>query len=191
MLELEDVCAGYAAPVVGPLTLRVQPGEVVGLAGANGVGKSTLLKAITGQARVFSGQIRRDPGLRINHHWQRPEKPPEIPLLGRELMELLNADPSHLPDAVKPLLDWPISATSGGQFQLLQACACLCSDAQLVLLDEVTNNLDNEALRVVGELLRPADHRGVLLISHDPDFLQAHCTRIVPIGEQLKAMYSA
>jgi len=61
MIELDGVCAGYARPVVGPVNLAVQPGEVVGLAGGNGVGKSTLLKAITGQARIFSGQIRRTP----------------------------------------------------------------------------------------------------------------------------------
>ena len=63
LLEVRELVAGYDEPVVGPVSLRVHPGEVVGLSGPNGAGKSTLLKAIANGVRVFSGEVKRQPGL--------------------------------------------------------------------------------------------------------------------------------
>lgn len=181
MIDIDAVSAGYDRPVVGPVSFSIRRGEVVGLSGGNGTGKSTLLRAITGEARIFSGGIRRARGLRLNHHQQRFDRPPEVPLLGRELLGLLNVNPANVPGSVEALLDQSISVTSGGQFQLLQACACLCGDADLVLLDEPTNNLDEAAIAIVGQLLTAGAERGVLLVSHERDFLAAHCHRIIQL----------
>ena len=53
LLEVDSLVAGYTEPVVGPLSFALEPGEIVGLAGPSGVGKSTVLGAIIGSARVF------------------------------------------------------------------------------------------------------------------------------------------
>ncbi|MEA5445672.1 ATP-binding cassette domain-containing protein [Gammaproteobacteria bacterium AB-CW1] len=183
LLAVKEVVAGYAGPVVGPVSFDVYPGEVLGLRGPNGCGKSTLLKAITGEAKRFAGKIVRCNGLTVTHHQQRPELPPELPLLGRELLRVMGADRGDAPGIIKPLLYRPINRMSGGQFQLLEAWACLGGDAELVLLDEPTNNLDGEAIEALAHILRTArPPRAVLLVSHERAFLEENCTRIVEIG---------
>ncbi len=169
--------AGYSGPVVGPVSFSVRAGEVLGLGGANGAGKSTLLKALTGTARVHSGRILRDPAVRLAHHRQRPERPPELPLLGRELLALLDAE-GEPPALIRPLMDRPIAEMSGGQYQFLQAWACLNSPVDVVLLDEPTNNLDGEAIEALGAMLGSLSReRAVILVSHEQAFLNEHCHR--------------
>jgi len=182
LLQVERLRAGYTGPVVGPVSFLVQPGEVLGLGGLNGAGKSTVLRALTGTARVFAGRIHRAPGLRIAHHQQRPERPPELPLLGRELLALLRAEQDP-PALVQPLLDEPIARMSGGQYQLLQAWACLNSQANLVLLDEPTNNLDGTAIEALGDMLaRLGPGRAAILVSHEQTFLDRHCARQIEVS---------
>ncbi|MGM0435269.1 MAG: ATP-binding cassette domain-containing protein [Pseudomonadota bacterium] len=181
LLQVETLEAGYSEPVVGPVSFSLAPGEVVGLGGTNGAGKSTLLRAITRNARIFGGRVERRPGLRVRHHRQRPEQTPELPLTGRELLDLLGVQAHRLPQALDPILNEPIARRSGGQYQLLQACACLCGDAELVLLDEPTNNLDGNAQQVLGSLLQPEPERAILIVSHERPFLEAHCTRILEL----------
>jgi len=182
LLELDNVQAGYTTPVVGPVSFSIHPGQVVGLGGHNGAGKSTILRSITGLARVFGGQISRAPELTIAHQWQRPEAPPELALLGHELFALLGADPAKAPAIVQPLMQHALYQLSGGQYQLLQALACVCSPSRLVLLDEPTNNLDGCALEALSEMIHALDSsRAVLLVSHEITFLEKHCTDIIEV----------
>ncbi len=183
LLEIASMIAGYARPVVGPISLGLRAGEILGLGGPNGAGKSTILRAITGRAHVFSGRIVRSDGLTISHQWQRPELPPELALLGRELFSLTGARPGDAPAMMKPLLTMPLRHMSGGQYQLLHTFACMCSPCRLVLMDEPTNNLDGRALDALSALLKKLDPgRAVLLVSHEKAFLEKHCTRIVEVG---------
>jgi ATPase subunit of ABC transporter with duplicated ATPase domains len=179
LLELDRLVAGYTRPVVGPVTLSVARGEILGLSGANGCGKSTLLAAITGTARILGGEIRRHRGLKVTHHRQRPERPSELPLRGAELLELMQADASEGPEWLAHQLQRPIDELSGGQFQFLQTWACLRSPADLVLLDEPTNNLDARGIAQLSQWLRhDSDDRAVMLVSHETAFLKEHCTRL-------------
>lgn len=183
LLQFDQVVAGYTIPVVGPVNFTLEPGQVLGLGGHNGAGKSTLLRAITGMARVFSGTILRAPDLRLCHQWQRPELPPELALLGRELYALLGADPAAAPAVIRPLMARPLYRLSGGQFQMLQTLACLCSPARVVLMDEPTNNLDGRALEALSDILHDLDSaRAVLLVSHEKSFLERHCDRMIEVG---------
>lgn len=184
LLRIENVVAGYSEPVIGPVSFAIRPGQVLGLGGYNGVGKTTILRAITGSARVYSGTIHRHPQLRIAHQWQRPERPSELALLGRELFALLGADPANPPSHLEPFLDRPLYKFSGGQFLLLQAMACLCSPANLVLLDEPTNSLDGHSIAALSEVIRHSNNaRAVLLVSHERNFLEEHCSDIVEVAE--------
>lgn len=183
LLTLSNVMAGYARPVVGPVSFTVGPGQILGIGGPNGVGKSTLLRAITGMARIFSGSIQRADGLRLCHQWQRPELPPELALLGGELFAMLGADPRNAPPLINPLLNRPLYHLSGGQYQLLHTFACLCSPARLVLMDEPTNNLDGRALETLSEILEKLDPaRAVLLVSHEKAFLERHCAQMIEVA---------
>jgi ATPase subunit of ABC transporter with duplicated ATPase domains len=180
LLSFDEVVAGYTSPVVGPVSFEVGPGEIVGLSGPNGSGKSTILRAITGQSRIFAGEVRRMQRLRITHQWQRPELPPELALLARELYALTGADPDSAPEHLRSLMSLPLNRLSGGQFQMIQSMACLNAPVDLVLMDEPTNNLDGRALELLSQMLKTkAPSKSVLLVSHEKAFLQDHCTRFV------------
>jgi ATPase subunit of ABC transporter with duplicated ATPase domains len=182
LLELIDVRGGYAQPVVGPVSFAVRPGEVLGLKGVNGVGKTTILRLITGAARLFEGTLRRAPGLTVAHHRQRPERPPELPLTGMEMLQVAAARTARLPRRLEALGRRCLEEMSGGEFQLLHAWTCLLGPAQLVLLDEPTNNLDQQAIELLlTELETLAPGRAVLMVSHESDFLERACHRIVPL----------
>ena len=60
LLGVEALCVGYDRPVLGPLSLNLHAGQVLGVVGPNGCGKSTLLGALTGAARIHGGRILRD-----------------------------------------------------------------------------------------------------------------------------------
>jgi ATPase subunit of ABC transporter with duplicated ATPase domains len=184
VLSVEALVAGYNAPVVGPIDLNISAGEVVGFIGPNGSGKTTVLNAIIGVARVFAGQVVRRPGLRVAVQQQQPVRLPEMPITGREYLALTSAHRLPTPDALVPLLPVRLDRLSGGQFQLLHVWACLGSPADLVLLDEPTNNMDTQAMTALKDLLLNARERGVgvVVISHVRDLIDAVSTRVVSIG---------
>jgi ATPase subunit of ABC transporter with duplicated ATPase domains len=184
LLELAAVVAGYVAPVVGPMSLAVWPGEIVGLTGANGSGKTTLVNAAIGAARVFEGRVRTAPGLRISVQRQHPVRLPEMPLTGLDLLRLVGADERRVPASIAPYVAKRIDRVSGGQFQLLQVWACLSAPADLVILDEPTTNMDPDSKASLERILR-ATHDlagGVLMISHDHALLGRVASRVVTIG---------
>ncbi len=182
MLTLVDAVAGYAAPISPPATFSVARGEVVGLAGANGVGKSTLLKAVLGTATLFAGRIGRVPGLRLAYLPQQPVRLPEVPLSGNELLTTLGADRLTPPARLAEKLAARIDRLSGGEYQLLMLWATLADASDLILLDEPTNNLDACHIHTaIDEIAAARAQRATLVVSHDRTFLAAVCTRIVTL----------
>ncbi|EGV16372.1 ATP-binding cassette domain-containing protein [Thiocapsa marina] len=195
LLRVEDVVAGYGRPVVGPVSLDIAPGEVVGLWGANGCGKSTLLNAIAERADLLAGRILRRPGLVIAYQEQTPVRLPSMPVTGRELLRFAGASMQDMPAAIHAVSGRRIDRLSGGQYQLLCVWAAIAGRADLILLDEPTNNLDPEREALLLEMLDPSrltrrdassaqtvSDRGVLLVSHERRFLEDACSRVVAIA---------
>jgi ATPase subunit of ABC transporter with duplicated ATPase domains len=186
LLDLREVVAGYGEPVVGPVSFSLDPGEVVGLAGPNGAGKSTLLGAIIGSVRVFAGSVRRRGGIRVAVQAQVPSRLREMPVTGVEILRLTGADRHEVPAQVKPLLELRLDRMSGGQYQLLNVWACLGCGAELVLLDEPTNNMDPRATAALEEVVLASREkgRGMLVVSHEHDFLERVSTRLVEVARR-------
>jgi ATPase subunit of ABC transporter with duplicated ATPase domains len=183
LLELDAVQTGYTRPVIGPLSLRVDRGEIVGLAGPNGAGKSTLLKAIADNAQIFGGHITRKPGLTLAWLEQQHVRFAQMPFNGWEYLRFTNADREALPPRLRNWLHQRVDSLSGGQFQLLSCWRALGTKAELVLLDEPTNNLDEESMQMLRELLiQRRDDRAILLVSHERDFLEQVCGRVLDVG---------
>jgi ABC-type lipoprotein export system ATPase subunit len=130
----------------------------------------------------------RAPGVQVAVQPQAPVRFTPLPVTGRELLAIAGADAgsgpgaSDLPESLERLLPQRLDRVSGGQHQLLSVWAALSGRARLVLLDEPTNNLDPTHTALLAEILaaRAAD-RAVLLVSHERDFLAAHCTRVVEL----------
>ncbi len=182
LLAVEGLTAGYGEPVVGPLSFSVAPGEVVGIWGPNGCGKSTLLHALAGGVRVFAGRAAVSPGLTIGYLEQRPHRPQEMPLTGRELLAFAGVRRPP-PERLAGWLDRRIDRLSGGQYQLLSVWAVLGGESRLVLIDEPTNNLDPQAEGLLIEMLAAQDaRRAVLVVSHEHDFLDRACQRVLDLG---------
>lgn len=182
-LKLDAVVAGYDRPVVGPVSLEVERGEVLGLAGPNGTGKSTLLAAILGTVRVFSGRIERPAGVRLAHLPQRPIRPKELPLTGREWLKVLGVKTDGVPQRLVPSLDQRLDRLSGGEHQLLTLWGVLAGAGELVLLDEPTNHLDPQHVALAAQAITERrETRATLVVSHDHAFLQRVCTRLLDLA---------
>jgi ATPase subunit of ABC transporter with duplicated ATPase domains len=184
LLAIDTLTAGYARPVVGPVTMQLNAGEVLGIVGPNGAGKSTLLAALTGSTRIFSGRIDKRPGLRLSLQQQQPPLTDGVPFNGSELLQLTGATSQGLPPWLATRLGERLDRLSGGQLQFLYLWACLQAPADAVLLDEPTNNLDPDGIAFLEGALRrrAAEGAGLLLVSHDARFIDAVCDRTVRLG---------
>jgi ABC-type Mn2+/Zn2+ transport system ATPase subunit len=184
LLDVRNLVAGYKDPVVGPVSFQLSRGEILGLSGPNGSGKSTVLRALIGRARIFSGTVERCEDVRTEVQPQQPVRLAEMPITGREFLRLTGADRQPPPAQLAPLLDQRLDRLSGGQFQLLHVWACLGSPAELVLLDEPDNNMDPRARATLIEVLHGSrkEGRGVLVVSHEHDLVDAVCTRLVEVA---------
>jgi ATPase subunit of ABC transporter with duplicated ATPase domains len=182
-LRANDIVAGYGAPVVGPFSVSIDPGEIVGLAGPNGSGKSTLLKAIGNGARIFSGQVERRPGLTLSWQQQQAASVEGMPFSGRDYLHYARAGMDNIPTRIRPWLQQRVDSLSGGQSQLLSVWAMLAGTADLVLLDEPTNNLDPEGEEIIEQYFRSAiGERAILVVSHERKFLERVCSRVLEVG---------
>lgn len=181
LIDGAGLVAGWTGPATRPLDLRLRAGEIVGLTGPNGVGKSTVLAALAGRARIFAGALDKAAGLRLALQTQ--EIPPldGLPLCGRDLLALTGAEASGLPPWLADRLHLRLDRLSGGQRHYLALWAVLMAPADVVLLDEPTNNLDAAGVEHLAGLLRRLASRGLglLVVSHDAAFVAAVCDRVL------------
>jgi ATPase subunit of ABC transporter with duplicated ATPase domains len=184
LLRAQGLVAGWQQPATRALDLAIAAGEVVGLTGPNGVGKSTVLAAIAGRANIFAGRLERAPGIRLGLQTQ--DVPPVVgmPISGRELLALTGATASGLPPWLAERLDVRLDRLSGGQRHYLTLWAVLQAPADLLLLDEPTNNLDQAGVAHLTAHLRERAENGsgLLVVSHDAAFVAAVCDRVIELG---------
>jgi ATP-binding cassette, subfamily F, member 3 len=188
VLELIGVRKAFGA--VAPLreiNLLMRHGERVGLVGANGAGKSVLLRLITEQETPDAGQIKIGPSVKLGYYAQEHETldfaqtPLELvrrtrPITEQGAVAFLNRYLFSYRQTSQPIRE-----LSGGERSRLQLAVLVLSGANFLLLDEPTNNLDIASAEVLESALD--DFEGtVLLISHDRYFLDRTVGRIVELG---------
>lgn len=211
-IEMQHVRLGYGhETVVKDITLQVKPGEMVGLIGPNGCGKSTIIRAISRVISPRSGKILLD-GKDISHISRRdlarllgvvPQMPLlpsaftafEIVLMGRNphLSLFQYEGPEELAitwqamaqTATQPLAGRRVSELSGGEIQCLLIARVLVQETKAILMDEPTANLDIgrqvEILDLIKNLCTEKDLT-VLAALHDLNLASQYCDRLVLIN---------
>jgi ATP-binding cassette subfamily F protein uup len=168
-------------PIVRDLSLRIMRGDRVGLVGPNGAGKTTLLRLLLGQLAPSAGSVRLGTKLEVAYYDQlRAALDFEKTVIenlaeGREYIDV-HGQPRHVIGYLQDFLfsperaRTPIKALSGGEHNRVLLARLFALPANLLVLDEPTNDLDLETLELLEELLINYDGT-VLLVSHDRAFL--------------------
>ncbi|MFW5634092.1 MAG: ABC-F family ATP-binding cassette domain-containing protein [Erythrobacter sp.] len=172
--------------VIKPFTLRIQRGDRIGIVGANGAGKTTLLKLLTGELEPDSGTIthaRTLSGVMIDQQRKLLEPDATVRQIlaeGGDWIDVRGVR-KHVQAYLKEFLfdpgivDTRVGILSGGERSRLLLAREFARTANLLVLDEPTNDLDLETLDLLQEVI--ADFDGtVLIVSHDRDFLDRTVT---------------
>ncbi|MBD9447130.1 ABC-F family ATP-binding cassette domain-containing protein [Rhizobium sp. RHZ01] len=191
VIEAEKITKTFGdRPIVAPFSIRVHRGDCIGLVGPNGAGKTTLLKMLTGQLLPDSGTVKLGTNLEIaTLDQKREDLNPEETLAhyltdGRGENLLVNGEQRHVTGYMKEFLfqpeqaRTPIRNLSGGERARLMLARIMSRPANLLILDEPTNDLDIETLDLLQEIV--AGFPGtVILVSHDRDFLDRTVTSTI------------
>ena len=181
VVDLRRVSFRYGDDVIiDDLSTRILRGDRVGIIGPNGSGKSTLLELILGELAPTSGQVVIGTRLQIAYFDQHrrllnPEKTVRENMSDSDYVTVKGRS-RHLIGYLKDFLfqpervDSPVNALSGGERNRLLLAKIFTRSANMIVLDEPTNDLDVETLELLEDLL--ADYEGtLLLVSHDRTFL--------------------
>jgi len=190
VFEAEDVAVAYGdRTIFSGLTTRILRGERIGIVGPNGAGKSTLLKLLLGELEPTSGRVRRGGRLEVAYYdQQRAQLDLDAPVAhtinARSDFVLVNGENRHISGYLRDFLFrpdqllTPARALSGGERNRLLLARLFAQPANLLVLDEPTNDLDIDTLELLQELV--AEFSGtLLLVSHDRAFLDNVVTSLL------------
>lgn len=188
IFETKQLVIGYDTPLSKPLDFLVERKEKVILSGANGIGKTTLLKSLLGIIPPLSGEIEKDQYLEIGYFEQE--------VFGDNdktcLQEIWDTFPAWTQYECRAALakcglttkhiESRIQVLSGGEQAKVRLCKLMNRDANILVLDEPTNHLDADAKDSLKQAL--LDYQGtVLMVCHEPDFYEGLATRVVDCTE--------
>ncbi len=195
--ELVDVCKSFNKVIVKDFTSTIMRGDKVGLIAPNGAGKTTLLKIILGELAQDSGKVRQGANLSVAYFDQ--------------MRDALDLD-ATLEDFISPGSEWveiggnkkhvksyladflfeparalsPVRSLSGGERNRLLLARLFARPANVLVLDEPTNDLDIDTLELLEDLLQQFDGT-VFLVSHDRTFLDNVVTSTIVYEGQTQA----
>ena len=177
IFQTHDLVIGYEEPLSRPLNLTMMRGEKIALYGANGIGKTTLLKSILGLVPSLSGTVELGDYLEIGYFEQ--EADPNNTSTCIE--EIWKEFPSYTQYQVRSALakcgltthhiESQVRVLSGGEQAKVRLCKLINRETNVLLLDEPTNHLDVDAKAELKRAL--TEYKGsILLICHEPDFYE-------------------
>jgi len=194
ILEAHDVGWQVGGEVIlSGVSLTLLESEILTIIGPNGAGKTSLLRVLMGLVAPSSGHVWRRPGLRIGYMPQRLAIDPGLPLDVGRFLRLAERDPAALAATaaevgVVGLLDKPLAAVSGGEFQRVLLARALLRKPELLVLDEPAQGVDvcgqADLYRLISEV-RQRYHCGVLLVSHDLHLVMATTDTVVCLNQHI------
>ncbi len=202
LINLRSLGVTLGAPLFSNLNLSIEPGDRLGIVAANGRGKSTLLRAMTGSFEPTSGDITRSRGLRVGHVEQ--DVPAKLldDTLYDAVLQALPPDQTESEswrvdvalgelDVPDELRQRPLSKLSGGWQRLALLARVWVTEPDVLLLDEPTNHLDLARISQLEDWLNvlPRDVP-VVVCSHDRAFLDAVTNRTLFLRPQNSQVFS-
>ena len=183
LFETKDLVIGYDEPLSKPLNISMERGQKIVLTGANGIGKTTLLKSILGLIQPLSGSVTQGDYLEIGYFeqemsvsgdnscieeiWQ--EFPGFTQYEVRSALAKCGLTTKHIESKVKVL--------SGGEQAKVRLCKLINRNTNILLLDEPTNHLDVDAKDSLKQAL--IDYKGsILMVCHEPEFYDGLATEV-------------
>ena len=184
LFETKDLVIGYDEPLSKPLDLAIERNTFTVLTGANGIGKTTLLKSILGLIPAISGKVQRGEHVEIGYFEQ--EMSPDIETTCLE--EIWNEFPGFSQYEVRSALakcglttkhiESKCKVLSGGEQAKVRLCKLMNRESNILVLDEPTNHLDVDAKEELHRALK--EYKGtVIMVCHEPDFYQDLATDII------------
>jgi len=183
IFQVTDLVIGYNEPLSKPLNLQMERGQKIALVGANGIGKTSLLRSILGEIRPLSGSVELGDYLYIGYFEQE--------MRGSDnktcIEEFWEEFPAYTQYEVRAALarcglttkhiESKIVVLSGGEKAKVRLSKLINKETNLLVLDEPTNHLDVEAKSELKRALK--EYKGsILLISHEPEFYREIVTDI-------------
>jgi ATP-binding cassette subfamily F protein uup len=187
VIDADRVSKNYGdRQIIRDFTLRIQRGDRIGIVGPNGAGKTTLLKLLTGELAPDEGKVERAKtlsGIVIDQQrklMDSAKRVRDVLAEGGDWIDVRGTK-KHIKGYLKEFLfspeltEAPVGSLSGGERSRLLLAREFAREANLLVLDEPTNDLDLETLDLLQEVI--ADYEGtVLIVSHDRDFLDRTVT---------------
>lgn len=206
VIEAKGITKAFdGQPIVKDFSLRVLRGDRVAFVGPNGVGKTTLLKLLTGEMEPDAGSVTLGTNLQVAVFdqtraqldpeaslWDSLTTDPAMRVSGQQDQVPVRGQPRHVVGYLKDFLfderqaRAPVRSLSGGEKARLLLARIMARESNLLILDEPTNDLDVETLDLLQDIL--GDYEGtVLLVSHDRDFIDRVATTTVALEGQGRA----
>jgi branched-chain amino acid transport system ATP-binding protein len=203
-LEVQSLSSGYGRiPILNGIQFQVAPGEVLGILGHNGMGKTTLLRTLMGYTRLNTGQIKtygtditseptyRRANLGLGYVPQGRQIYPHLSAYDNLRMGCAASGSDAIIDEVlgrfarlQPLLNRSGGALSGGEQQLLALARCLCGSPKVMLLDEPSEGIQPSILEEIADVLAQitaAVGTSIVLVEQNVEFLSALAERVLLI----------
>ena len=183
IFQTRDLVIGYDEPLSSPLTLSMERNQKIVLTGANGIGKTTLLKSILGLIPSLSGSVELGDYLEIGYFEQEILHP-----VNRTCIDEIWAEfPSYTQYEVRSALakcglttkhiESMVKVLSGGEQAKVRLCKLINKQTNILLLDEPTNHLDVDAKEELQRALK-AYKGSILMVCHEPEFYEGLATDV-------------
>jgi ATPase subunit of ABC transporter with duplicated ATPase domains len=183
IFETKDLVIGYEEPLSRPVTLQMERGQKIALVGANGIGKTTLLRSILGEIPALGGAVERGDNLFIGYFEQEVKGKNDDTCIDAVWREFPSLSQFEVRAALAKCglttkhIESKVTVLSGGEKAKVRLCILMGHESNVLVLDEPTNHLDVDAKEELKRALR--EYKGsVLLISHEPEFYRDIATDV-------------
>ena len=188
IFQTHDLVIGYDEPLSSPLNLEMERGQKIVLTGANGIGKSTLLKSILGLIKPLSGDVEQGDYLEIGYFEQETPAGIETTCLEEIWQEFSGYTQYEVRSALAKCglttkhIESKVKVLSGGEQAKVRLCKLINRESNILVLDEPTNHLDVDAKDELKRALM-AYKGSILMVCHEPEFYDGLATDVWDCGK--------